>query len=45
MRGIVSGAAGELPCVRDLMRHRNPNGDLELVFADAIAAFVGTSGI
>jgi hypothetical protein len=28
----------ELELVRDLMRHRNPNGDLELVLADAIAA-------
>jgi hypothetical protein len=28
----------ELELVRDLMRHRNPNGDLERVLGDAIAA-------
>jgi hypothetical protein len=28
----------ELELVRDLMRHRNPNGDLERVLADAVAA-------
>jgi hypothetical protein len=35
---ISRSLKNELELVRDLMRHRNPNGDLERILGDAIAA-------